>query len=234
MTNHQPTPHRSKRNTHRRTSTNDPRLLQDIMSMPTRDSLPQDGPETVFVNRPGGVMGISDSHHEDRRSAERKAWDARMADLQKRIKARDDADAKRLEEARKAAIQSRVAGRPSNADGTPVEEPQQPEQPVGQQPEQPAGQPQPGPKNGTPQKQPGKDPPLTRRGTRAPANPEVSSSPEGTAAHDTYVDGSPTRNKTETEGKLDAGTRNLAAVREANTNTIKTINVTFGHFNRSR
>lgn len=108
----------ARRNTHRRTSTNDPRLLREIMSMPPRDSLPQEGPEEVPVTYEGMDVGTP----VDRRSPERKAWDKRMEALQKRIKARDDKDRKARESAEKAYVESKAAGRPMDENGNPIED----------------------------------------------------------------------------------------------------------------
>ena len=141
----------ARRNTHRRTSTNDPRLLHDIMSMPPRDSLPQgDGPEKQVITGPAGLPVAT----LDRRSAERKAWDKRMEALQKRIKDRDDKDRAAREATRKAAIESRVAGQPMDENGNPVEDTAAQETTAEQKTEQAAPAKPAGPTNGTRQVRP--------------------------------------------------------------------------------
>ena len=78
-----------------------------------------------------------------------------------------------------------------------------------------------GPQNGTSQKQSGKDPPLTRRGTKAPADPAVTPVRKPTTSGTVSVDGIPDFHQTETRGKLEAAARNKAAVLEANSNTAR-------------
>lgn len=86
------------------TGVRDYKLLGEIEKMPMRDSLPQEGPETLYTpNLMGpGAPGTS----RDNRSDERKAWDARYKELQRRMQENRDADKTR----RKKLAVSRATG----------------------------------------------------------------------------------------------------------------------------
>lgn len=76
------------------TGVRDYELLGEIEKMPMRDSLPQEGLETLYTSNIAGIPGVPDFIR-DNRSDERKAWDARYKELQGRMQGNRDADKKR-------------------------------------------------------------------------------------------------------------------------------------------
>lgn len=110
-------------------------LHRDIVNMPRRDSLPQEGPEQFTAPVvPGSEISFG-APMVDNRSDERKAWDKRMEALRERLEQNRKTEKDQAETYRKRWVQSRVAGRPMDEAGNPVEEPKPAEEPKKESPE---------------------------------------------------------------------------------------------------